>query len=102
MPKSKVKRAKRERKLDRVFDPRFIRCYANTVQIETTPMDFKFRFGEIDEATADHLLVREVVHVSMSPQHAVSFYNTLGQIMERWKEKADADAKELEEISEKT
>src|SRR5260370_630066 len=48
----------------------FVSGYSNSVQLEVTPWDFKFNFGEIVEATEQQLRVRLWVAIYMSPQHA--------------------------------
>ncbi|SRR6266566_4901202 len=99
MPKPKAK-APKGKVIERTVDPNFTRFYCNTVQIETTPLDFKIRFGDIDVATADKIVVREVATASMSPQHALSFATVFKKSVDEYYAKALAAAKKGPEPNE--
>ena|SRR3989442_1531785 len=92
---------KTEKTIERVFDPHFVRCYSNTAQIESTQMDFRIRFGEIEKIAKDKVIVREVAFVSMSPQHAAAFSNLLSQSVQQYVAKMESSVKESERDEQK-
>ena len=91
MPKSKAQKrsARPARPTERVRDPHFFRCYANTATIEMTPMDLRIRFGEIEEVSDEKLVIREVAFVSMSPQHASALVDTLRSTLDRYNQQIE-------------
>lgn len=62
----------------------YISVYCNNLQVEVTPWDFKFYFGEIEKGDPDptktyiaKLYIEDRVRVSMSPQHAKAMLKVL-------------------------
>ena len=51
--------------------------YCNSVALEVSPWDFKFRFGIIAESTKETLRVDNWAEAYMSPQHAKVFLKVL-------------------------
>jgi hypothetical protein len=51
--------------------------YANSLELEVSPWDFKLYFGQIEEATAERLGILESVAVYVSPQHAKAITDIL-------------------------
>jgi hypothetical protein len=45
----------------------FTSVYANNVQLEVTPWEFKMYFGEIEKVEGDRVFVNETVKVIISP-----------------------------------
>lgn len=45
----------------------FTNVYANNVQIEATPWDFKMYFGEIEKTEGNKIIVTDLVKVIVSP-----------------------------------
>jgi Protein of unknown function (DUF3467) len=45
----------------------FTSVYANNVQVEATPWDFKMSFGEVDKVEGNKVFVSETVKVTISP-----------------------------------
>ena len=89
--------AQADRTVERVLDPQFSRHYCNTVQIESTPVDFRFRFGVVEEASPSKVVVREVSQVWMSPQHVLSFAATLKNAVEKYTAQLSKGAAEGQE-----
>jgi|ERR1700728_3160523 len=64
----------------------FVSIYANNLQLEATPWDFRFYFGEIERAEPDatgqrlvKIYVEDKVKIVMSPQHAKAMLKVLQQ-----------------------
>lgn len=58
---------------DLVVSPSFVTIYANDTQLQTTPWDIRFVFGEMSVEPRDGevvMSVKQVAEVRMSPQHA--------------------------------
>jgi Protein of unknown function (DUF3467). len=82
----------------RIKDPGFVHRYANTAQIQTTRVDFRIRFGEFEQSPEGNAhVVREVVAISMSPQHAAMLSELLQQSLHKWM----AQENEVAEIGQK-
>jgi len=92
VPPPAEKPTQKERAVD------FVRRYANTVQIESTAMDFRIRFGEFEDM-GDHVLIREVAAVSMSPQLALNFSNLLLQSVQKYMSQLESISKAQLEAS---
>jgi hypothetical protein len=58
--------------------------YANSLHLEVSPWDFKLCFGQTQKATDDELVVNELVHVYVSPQHAKAIVNVLQTQLARY------------------
>jgi hypothetical protein len=71
---------------ERIVDPQLVRIHVNTAQVESNPFDFKLRLGEIEDTNERRILVREVAHVSMSPQFAFALVNLLQQTLKKYGE----------------
>jgi 2-phosphoglycerate kinase len=67
-------------------DPNMIRAHVNTAQIESSPFDFKLRLGEVEDTNEKRVLVREVAHISLSPQFAMALVNLLQQTLKKYGE----------------
>lgn len=65
----------------------FVTVYSNSVQLEVSPWDFKFVFGEIKEASPIKLSIRDLIGVYMSPQHAKVFADVLNKNLKEYEEK---------------
>ena len=55
--------------------------YVNNTGLNASPFDVTLQLGQMIEATADRLVVRELARVIMSPQHAKALYSALGSII---------------------
>jgi hypothetical protein len=66
------------------------RIYSNNVSISVSPWDIRLRFGQIEEATPEKLVVRELVTIFLSPQHAKLFSDLLAQKMAQYDEIAQS------------
>jgi hypothetical protein len=57
-----------------VTSPAFVSIYANDTQLQTTPWDMRFTFGEISVEPSDDdttkVTVKTTAEIRMSPQHA--------------------------------
>lgn len=58
--------------------------YANNVQLETSPWDFRFRFRRFGDATQDSVNVDELAVVYMSPSQAKAFLSALARQVEKY------------------
>jgi Protein of unknown function (DUF3467) len=75
-----------ERPTEKMADPNLVRIHVNTAQIESNPFDFKLRLGQIDDMDDKRILVRELAHVSLSPQFAMALVNLLQQTLKQYGE----------------
>jgi hypothetical protein len=64
----------------------FFSTYANSVQLEMTPWDFKFLFGILKVATEQKLEVEDSAQVYMSPQHAKVFAAVLVRHLKQYEQ----------------
>jgi hypothetical protein len=64
----------------------FTSVYANSARITTNVWDFRFLFGEVEEASPEILKVVEAVKVTMSPQHTKVFLRVLAQNVRKYEE----------------
>lgn len=63
----------------------FIKVYANSANIEVTPWDVKFVFGELNRI--DNVVkIEESVAVTMSPQHAKALLGVLANNIRAYEE----------------
>jgi len=67
--------------------PNFLSVYANSARLLVSPWDFRFIFGEIEEATGECLDIREDVRVTMSPEHAKAVFQMLERNIRQYEEK---------------
>src|SRR5437660_1194384 len=67
--------------------PDFRTIYVNSVQIEVSPWDFKFRLGHIMQATTQMLMIEETAHMYMSPQHAKAMLKILSRTLKGYEDK---------------
>jgi hypothetical protein len=58
--------------------------YANSVQVETSNWDLKLSFGRVLKADGNVVVVRDILDVYMSPQHAKATASVLNGAVERW------------------
>src|SRR5438128_710885 len=65
----------------------FRSTYANSARMTVGLWDFRFSFGEVEEATADSVKVVENVRVIMSPQHAKMFLAIFQQNLKKYEDK---------------
>jgi hypothetical protein len=77
----------RKRALARTKGPAFVSIYANNVELNVSPWDFRFRLGHIIEATDESVSIEETAHVYMSPQHAKAFLKVLSGTLQRYEDK---------------
>ena len=81
----RIVRANVDRRVE--ISPTFVSLYVNDTQIEVTPWDFRFTFGEITRApTADNptVGVKSTGEIRMSPQHAKKLAEILVQTLQRY------------------
>lgn len=65
----------------------WISIYVNSTEIRSSPWDFDFRFGRVDEATPEGLNITELVRMHMSPTHAKAVLALLALHVEVWERK---------------
>ena len=63
------------------------RVYANSVQLQTTPWDFRFTFGEIVSADVKKLEISEKVVLHMSPQHTKATLDLIQKHVKAYEDK---------------
>jgi len=68
-----------KRPVESVRADKFVSGYANYVEVQKTPWDFRLTFGEILTADREKLTVSEFASIVMSPQHAKSLLPLLIQ-----------------------
>lgn len=68
-----------ERKLERVTPEDLPVVYTNSVELKLSPFDVVLLVGRVEEATKEHLVIRELVKVIMSPQHFKVLASVLSQ-----------------------
>ena len=75
------------RKVERITPDELPTVYANNVGLRTALFDFTMDFGLIVEADEERLVIKDVVTLIMSPQHAKAFAEVLTQHVEGYEEK---------------
>ncbi len=58
--------------------------YSNQVQVVISPWDLRFIFAELEEATAEEMVVTERVRIAMSPAHARAFLELLSRQLDKY------------------
>ncbi|SRR6266536_3906110 len=66
--------------------PGFFTTYANSARMMIGLWDFKFTFGEVENADANEIRVSEKMGVIMSPQHAKMFLQVFEKNLKRYEE----------------
>jgi len=66
--------------------PDFFTTYSNSVRMTVGLWDFKFAFGEVENADANEIRVNEKLGVIMSPQHAKMFLQVFERNVKRYEE----------------
>ena|SRR5438094_4522138 len=79
--------AKKERKVEITRGENFGTLYANHVACTITPWDFQFRFGLIQDATEEKLVLQEGLGIYMSPLHAKAFFGLMKKQLGLYEEK---------------
>jgi len=67
--------------------PDFLSTYSNSARMTIGLWDFRFTFGEVEQATSDMVKVSEKVSVIMSPQHAKMFLQIFEQNFRKYEER---------------
>jgi hypothetical protein len=62
--------------LETVLAEKFVKVYANAVNLEMTPWDFSLLFGELKKSN-DKVVIEHSVGIIMSPQHAKALAGVL-------------------------
>ena len=58
-------------------DEGFATIYINSAQVEISPWDVKIRLGQVTQATEEKLVIGELAHVFMTPEHTKAFMEAL-------------------------
>jgi hypothetical protein len=80
------KSSKGRRTVTRAKSPAFVTIYANNVELNVSPWDFKFRLGHVSDITDELFSVEETAHVYMSPPHAKAFLKILSGALKKYEE----------------
>ena len=67
----------KEEELESARSANFLKLYANSVQIEANPFDFRMTFGEMAKSGSGKVAVEQLVSIIMSPHHAKAFLGVL-------------------------
>src|SRR4051812_38450918 len=65
----------------------FHHVYANSARITVSLWDFRFFFGEVEEANAELIRLNETAKDTMSPQHTKVFLRVLDDNVRKYEEK---------------
>jgi len=60
--------------------------YANSVEVQITPWDFRLTFGIVQAASKDSIAIEYHTQVYMSPQHAKAAFELLKQKLEQYEQ----------------
>jgi hypothetical protein len=60
--------------------------YVSHAEVQVTPWDFRIRLGRVDDITPELVVVRELVDLRMSPQHAKSLLQLLAEQMQKYEQ----------------
>ena len=64
----------------------FFTTYANSTRMTVGLWDFKFAFGEVENADSSEIKVSEKMAIIMSPQHAKMFLQIFEKNLRRYEE----------------
>ena len=59
--------------------------FCDFANVSAGTLGFKLSFGSILSATEDSMDVQEYAHIGMTAEHALAFYNLLGQHLEAYR-----------------
>lgn len=76
--------AKKARRTKRVISDNVASYYTNSINIRLSVYDVSLLFGEVEEATEDSFVVRQIARVTMSPQHAKALATLLSNRLEAY------------------
>ena len=77
-----------QRSVELVRAEHYIKHYSNSAQLQVSPWDFTFVFGEVEPSTDGTFKVEQKVGVVMSPQHAKALLGILSTNIQEYEKHA--------------
>jgi hypothetical protein len=80
---SETQKTKQQREVVRKRSPHHRTVYANQVGSTATAMDVRLRFGCIESATSERLVVEDQVDVFLGPLELLGLHQLLGRLIKK-------------------